>query len=79
MKPIKIAAINSHLPCPNGCSLSVFYAASFDAKITTMELRESDKECQASAINATELETTPAHIFNANRAKFTKIEIIPSR
>ena len=31
MNPIKIAAINSHLPCPNGCSLSGFLAASFES------------------------------------------------
>jgi hypothetical protein len=47
--------------------------------ITTREVTESDKECHASAIMATEPVTIPAQYFNPNNKKFTIKEITPSR
>lgn len=45
------------------------------AKTTTIELIESDKVCQASAIIAIEPVFTPAQYFKANNKIFTTTEI----
>ena len=46
--------------------------------MTIIELSESDKVCHASAVNAIEPDTIPAHSFNPNNPVFTSIEINPS-
>jgi hypothetical protein len=75
--PINIAAMFSHLPWPKGCSLSGFLDDNFVLAIITIELKESDKVCQASAIIETDPETIPAQYLRANSAIFTIMETIP--
>ena len=51
---IIIAAIDSARPCPNGCSLSGGMAAILKPRITIIEVSESERVCQESAIMATD-------------------------
>jgi len=74
----RTAAISSALPWPKGCSLSGGLLESLAPAITIMELNVSERVCHASAIMATEPETTPAQYFNTKSALLTMMEIQPS-
>ena len=68
----------SHLPCPNGCSLSALRDDNRAPAITIIELNESDKVCHASAVIAIDPDTIPAQSLIENRRELTIIETIPS-
>ena len=70
--------INSALPWPNGWRLSGGFDDILVPMIIAAELIESDKECQASVIKATEPETIPAQYFIPNNKILTMIDSKPS-
>ena len=78
IKAIKIEAICSHRPCPNGCSLSAFFDPNFAATITTIELIESESVCHASAANAIEPVIMLTHILRINNAVLIMVDTVPS-
>ena len=75
---MKMEAICWILPCPKGCLSSGFWEDSFTLPITTTELAESERVCQASAVRAMDPDITPAQNLSINKAMFANMEIPPS-
>ena len=61
-----------------GFKTVILFDDNFTAIITTIELSESERVCQASAVIAIDRVTIPAHNFNAKSAVFTNTDTIPS-
>lgn len=61
---ITIAVKYSTLPCPNGCSLSAGFPATFIPIMVTEAEKASDRLFNASIRIAIELETRPMHALN---------------
>ena len=77
MIPIIIAEMYSALPCPNGCSRSAGFKASFVPIMVIMEESASVRLFTASRITAMELERIPATALKEARNIFARIPIMP--
>ena len=74
MKAIAMVVIYSIRPCPNGCSLSAPFAASFVPTIVNTDERTSVKLFTASRMMAIELDARPTIILKITR---TTLPIMP--
>jgi len=76
--PIINVDTSSARPCPYGCSSSGGFLDALKPINTITEDRESDRVCQASAINPTEPVTIPTQYLKANNTPFVIMDIQPT-